>query len=272
MDSTDLPQISKKVRCQILEMIFGAGSGHLAGPLSSVDILVSLYFGGIMNKNDKFVLSCGHYAPALYAVLANAGKFPEKELKTFGQLGTRLQAHPHNLDLSGIETSSGPLGLGLSQSAGLALGIKPNRIYCLMSDGEQNEGGVWETVMFSAKYKLDNLCAIIDKNGIQIDGKTQEIMPTEDLAAKYLAFGWEVFEIDGHVFGQILNALEFAKTVKDKPVVIIARTVAGKGVSFMEGKWEWHHASLSSEMYKKAISELENSKHEIRNPKQIQKS
>ncbi|PIU03684.1 transketolase [Candidatus Shapirobacteria bacterium CG08_land_8_20_14_0_20_39_18] len=256
MDSNDLPQISKKVRRQILEMIYQAGSGHLAGSLSSTDLLVSLYFGGILNKNDKFVLSCGHYAPALYAVLANAGKFPEKELKTFGQLGTRLQTHPHNLSLPGIETSSGPLGLGLAQAAGMAMGIKPNRIYCLMSDGEQDEGGVWETVMFAAKYKLDNLVAIIDKNGIQIDGKTSEIMPTEDLAAKYISFGWEVFEIDGHVFGQVLNALEFAKTVKDKPVVIIARTIAGKGVSFMEGKWEWHYASLSKELFNKALKEL----------------
>lgn len=257
----NLPQISKKVRRQILEMVYNAGSGHSAGPLSSVDLLVALYFGGIMNKNDKFILSCGHYAPALYAVLANAGKFPEKELETFGQLGTRLQAHPHNLSLPGIETSSGPLGLGLAQAAGMALSFDfaqdKGRVYCLMSDGEQDEGGVWETVMFGAKYKLDNLVAIIDKNGIQIDGKTTEIMPIEDLAAKYLAFGWEVFEIDGHVFGRILNALEFAKSIKGKPVAIIARTVAGKGVSFMEGKWEWHHGSLTESQFKQALKELQ---------------
>lgn len=264
MDVNDLSQLSRKIRRQIIEMVYNAGSGHLAGPLSSTDILVALHFGKVMDKGDKFVLSCGHYAPVLYAVLASKCLIEEKELETFGQLGTRLQAHPHNLSLPEIETSSGPLGLGLSQAAGMALGVRARvrvrerapRIYCLMSDGEQNEGGVWETAMFASKYKLDNLCAIIDKNGIQIDGETKKIMPTEDLASKYLAFGWEVFEVNGHIFGQIIDALESAKKIKSKPTLIIAKTISGKGVSFMEGKPEWHHASLNTALLKQALSDL----------------
>lgn len=260
---SNLPNLAKQVRRDILEMVFAAGSGHLAGPLSSTDLLVSLYFGGVLTKRDKFVLSAGHYCPALYSVLARAGFFPERELKTFREIGTRLQGHPRGLSLPGIETSSGPLGQGLSQSAGIALGWQMDgeskderRVYCLMSDAEQQEGQIWEAVMLAAKYKLSNLVGIIDCNGIQIDGATEEIMPLGDLSLKYHSFGWEVFSIDGHNFSQILEALASTRTNKDRPTVIIARTIAGKGVSFMEGKWEWHAGSLSKKQFEKAMKEL----------------
>lgn len=256
----NLPEIAKRVRKNILEMVFEAGSGHLAGSLSSTDILVSLYFGTI-KRGDKFVLSAGHYCPAYYSVLAEAGEIPRKELKTLRSLDSRLQGHPHNLSLPGIIlTSSGPLGQGLSQAAGFALAGKVDkedwRVYCLMSDAEQQEGQTWEAAEFSAKYKLDNLVGIIDKNGIQIDGTVEEIMPLGDLSLKYHSFGWEVFEIDGHNFAQIIDALESTKLVKERPTVIIARTVAGKGVSFMEEKWEWHSGKLTREQLKQAIKEL----------------
>lgn len=273
----NLPEIAKRVRKEILGMVFEAGSGHIAGSFSSTDILVSLYFGDILEKKDKFVLSAGHYCPAYYSVLAEADMIPKKELKTLRSLGSRLQGHPHNLGLPGIVlTSSGPLGQGLSQAAGLALAAKmdpsastsamssvPNgsrqakfRVYCLMSDAEQQEGQIWEAAMFSAKYKLDNLVGIIDKNGIQIDGTTEEIMPLGDLGAKYLSFGWETMEIDGHNFGQILDALETSKHISDKPTVIIARTIPGKGVSFMEGKWQWHVGAPTKKELEKALKEL----------------
>lgn len=261
MEIAHLPNIAKKIRRQIIQMVFEAGSGHLAGPLSATDLLVACYFGGILEKEDKFILSAGHYSPAFYSVLANLGSMSEKELETFEKIGSRLQGHPRYHSLPGIETSSGSLGQGLSQAAGMALALKMNsstkrRIYCLMSDGEQQEGAVWETAMFAAKYKLDNLCAIIDKNNIQIDGETKNIMPLRDLGAKYLSFGWEVFEVDGHNFGKILEVMAVAKDVHRKPVVIIAKTIAGKGISFMEGKWEWHHGKLSENLFKKALAEL----------------
>lgn len=261
METVHLPNIAKKVRRQVLEMIYEAGEGHLAGSLSATDLLVAVYFGGILQKEDHFILSCGHYCPALYAVLSMTGLFPEEELKTFKKLGTRLQGHPHRFDLPGIETSSGPLGQGLSQAAGIALGMKMDknkmtRVYCLMSDAEQQKGQVWEAAMFAAKYNLNNLLAIIDKNEIQIDGFTNQIMPLQDLAAKYLSFGWKVFEIDGHRFDQILEVLGSARKNKEKPIALIARTIAGKGVSFMEEKWEWHHGRLSNEQYKKALEDL----------------
>lgn len=257
----NLPEIAKQVRKEILGMVFEADSGHIAGPLSSTDILVSLYFGGILARKDKFVLSAGHYCPAYYSVLAEAGVISKKELKTLRSMDSRLQGHPHNLALPGIVlTSSGPLGQGLSQAAGLALAAKMDkqdqRVYCLMSDAEQQEGQIWEAVMFSAKYKLDNLVGIIDKNGIQIDGATEEIMPLGDLGAKYLAFGWETMEIDGHNFGQILDALETSRHISGKPTVIIARTIPGKGVSFMEGKWQWHARAPTKKEFEKALKEL----------------
>ena len=266
MDAVHLPQKACRVRRRILQMIFQSGSGHIAGPLSSADLLVALYFGGTMAENDRFILSCGHYCPAWYAVLTEAGLFSEKKLETFKEINSPLQGHPHRGSLPGIETSSGPLGQGLSQAAGMALAFKmdastdsgqaKNRVYCLMSDAEQQEGQVWEAAMFAAKYKLDNLVAIIDRNGIQIDGQTEKVMPLGDISAKYLAFGWNIFEIDGHIYGQILNALESAKQIKGKPTVIIAKTVAGKGVSFMEGKYEWHHGSLTREQLEQALKEL----------------
>ena len=244
MDSNDLPQISKKVRRQILEMIYQAGSGHLAGSLSSTDLLVSLYFGGILNKNDKFVLSCGHYAPALYAVLARAGYFPVSKLKTYSKLNSPLQGHPERFRLPGIETTSGPLGCGLAQAAGIALASRMDnahfRVYCTVSDAEHDEGNHWEAVLFAAKYKLSNLTVFVDRNNIQIEGPTETTLPLEPLRAKYEAFNWKVVEIDGHNMAEIIAAVAKARAEDSRPTAIIAHTVAGKGVAYMEGKSEWH--------------------------------
>lgn len=260
MSAVHLPDISRKIRRQILEMIFSAGDGHLAGSFSSADLLTALFYGGIMGKNDRFVLSCGHCCPVLYSILIDQGKISEEELKNYKEIGSPLQGHPHKFPELGIETSSGPLGQGLSQAAGMALGLKMDhqsgRIFCLMSDGEQQKGQVWEAAMFASKYKLNNLVAMIDKNDIQIDGEVGEIMDLGDLSAKYLSFGWRVFELNGHNFVQILDTLEKAKKEREKPALIIAKTVAGKGISFMEGRWEWHHGKLSEEQYKMAMAEL----------------
>lgn len=241
-----------KIREDIIEMLVEAGSGHSAGPLGMADIFTTLYFKILKHdpKNpnweyrDRLVLSNGHICPVLYATLAHAGYFPVKELKTLRKLGTRLQGHPHRTALPGLETTSGPLGSGLSQSSGMAyVGLMDDlkwRVYCLMSDGEHQEGNTWEAVMFAGKYKLHNLTAIIDRNNIQIDGYTEDIMPLESLRAKYEAFNWYVIEIDGHNFQEIIDACNLAKTIYEKPVVIIAHTIPGKGVSYMEGDYRWH--------------------------------
>jgi transketolase len=256
------------IRASILEMLVSAGSGHTAGPLGMTDIFTALYFH-IANhdpKNpdwpnrDRIILSNGHITPVRYATMAHAGYFPVEELLTLRKFGTRLQGHPERHALPGLENTSGPLGSGLSQAIGMALGLRMDggsplsfkerglggevfpkpHIYCLMSDGELNEGNSWEAIMFAGKEKLSNLTAIIDRNNIQIDGNTEDVMPLEPLADKWRAFNWYVIEIDGHNFQDIVDAVNLAKAVPEKPTVIIARTIPGKGISEIEGDYKWH--------------------------------
>ncbi len=234
-------------------MLVHAKSGHSAGPLGMADVFTALYFE-IMNydpknptdpKRDRFVLSNGHICPVWYATLAHAGFFPMSELATLRKLGSRLQGHPHGEELPGAENSSGPLGQGLSQAAGMAyVGLKMKkeswRVYAALSDGEQDEGQTWEAAMFAGKYKLRNLTALIDRNNIQIDGYTEDIMPLEPFADKWRAFGWHVLEVDGHNFREIIDACNEAKAIYEKPTAIICHTIPGKGVDFMEFRYEWH--------------------------------
>jgi transketolase len=259
---------ANSIRQDIIEMLVTAGSGHSAGPLDMADVFSALYFGVLNHKpedpkwegRDRVILSCGHICPVLYATMAEAGYFPKEELKTLRKLGTRLQGHPHNLALPGIENTSGPLSQGSSQAVGQALGLKMdhkrNRVYLIMSDGEQQEGQIWEAVMFAGKNKLSNLTAILDRNNIQIDGYTEDIMPLEDLAAKYRAFGWYVLEVDGHNVQAVIDALMEAKAIYEKPTIIIAHTIAGKGVDFMEGDYKWHGNPPNKEQAKIALDEL----------------
>jgi transketolase len=256
------------IRQDIISMLVNAGSGHSAGPLDMADVFASLYFGVMeydpknpaWEARDRLVLSCGHICPVLYATMAEAGYFPKEELMTLRKLGTRLQGHPHNLDLPGIENSSGPLSQGASQAVGMALGLKMdhkhNQIYLVMSDGEQQEGQIWEAVMFAGKNKLNNITAIMDRNNIQIDGYTENIMPLEDLSDKYRAFGWHVLEVDGHNVQKIIDACMEAKAIYEKPTMIIAHTIAGKGVDFMEGNYLWHGMPPNKEQAVKALDEL----------------
>lgn len=266
--STDLQLTANKIREDIIEMLVQAGSGHSAGPLGMADIFTALYFE-ILNidpanpqweDRDWFVLSCGHICPVLYATLAERGYFPVSELKTLRKLNSRLQGHPHNLSLPGIETTSGPLAQGTSQAVGVALAMrmsgKKNRVYLIMSDGEQNEGQVWEAVMLAGKEKLHNLTALIDRNNIQIDGYTEDVMPLDNLKAKYEAFNWHVIEVDGHNIQAVINAYREAEAVYEKPTVIIAHTIPGKGVDFMEGKFEWHGKPPKADEAKLALQEL----------------
>lgn len=264
----ELQSRSNLVRQDIISMISKAGSGHPGGSLGITDILVALYFEILKHdpknpklpKRDRLILSHGHVCPALYAVLARAGFFPLSDLLRLRKYESPLQGHPHRQSLPGLETTSGPLGCGLSQACGMALGGKMDkadwRVICLMSDGEQDEGNIWEGVMLASKYKLNNLTALIDRNLIQASGKTEEIMPLESLKSKYEAFGWNVIEIDGHNFEQIINSFELAKNVLDKPTAIIVNTIPGKGVSFMENKPEWHSKVLNEEEAKQALKEL----------------
>lgn len=247
-----LELVANEIRKDIVRMLVAAKSGHSAGPLGMADIFTALYFH-ILRHNpkdpswkyrDRLVLSNGHICPVLYATLARSGYFDPEELLTLRKTGTRLQGHPHRGALPGVETTSGPLGSGLSQAAGMALaarmdGLK-HRIFCLLSDGEHQEGNLWEAAMFIPKNKLNNLTAIIDRNSIQIDGFTESVMPLEPFAQKYEAFGWNVIEISGHDFSQIVSATAQAKAVWEKPTVIIAHTIPGKGVGYMENDYRWH--------------------------------
>lgn len=242
------------IRQNIIKMLVEAGSGHSAGPLGMADVFAALFLHLLhidpqkpdLADRDRVVLSNGHICPVLYATMAEAGFFPVSELQTLRKFGSRLQGHPHRTNLPGLETTSGPLGSGLSQAAGMALAAKMDkadwRVYCLTSDGEHDEGNTWEAVMFAAKYKLDNLTAIMDRNNIQIDGYTEDVMPLENLRAKYEAFGWYVIEIDGHNMQQIVDAVEQSKTIHGKPTMILAHTIPGKGVDFMENDYKWHGA------------------------------
>lgn len=259
------------IRQDIIRMLAKAGSGHAGGSLGMADILTVLYFKILKHSpeqpnnryRDRLVLSNGHICPVLYATLARAGYFPLVKLKSLRQINSGLEGHPHKSSLPGIETSSGPLGQGISQAVGMALAAKMDKqthhIFCITSDGEHNEGQVWEAIMTAHKYKLDNLINIIDYNGIQIDGLTKDIMPLNSLRQKYEAFHWQVLEMNGHNIKEIIKTLTKAKTIK-KPVAIIAHTILGKGVSFMENQYDWHGKAPSEEEKNKALKELENAK------------
>jgi transketolase len=261
-----LKEISKNTRKLILETVAEAGSGHPGGSLSAVEILVTLYFYKMKHdpKNpswedrDRFILSKGHASPLLFSILAQAGYFPIEELKTFRKINSRLQGHP-DFKAPGVEYPGGSLGIGLSVAIGIALAArldnKSHRVYVLLGDGELQEGQVWEAALTAAKYKLDNLTAIIDRNGIQQDGLTEQIMPLEPLAAKWKAFNWNVIQIDGYNFEQIIDALEKAENTINRPTVIIAHTTKGKGVSFMEWAPEWHGKAPKKESLQKIIKE-----------------
>ncbi len=269
MTVTELDNEARQIRKLIIKTLVEAGSGHSAGSLDIVEILVALYYYTLnidpQNPNDpdrdRFILSAGHLNPALYVVLAKRGFFPIKELSTLRKINSRLQGHPHNLSCPGIENSSGPLGQGISQAVGMALASKldkkSNRIYCLISDGEHNEGQVWEALMFAAKYKLNNLTIIVDRNKIQIDGSTEDIMPLEPLVAKYRAFNYHVIEIDGHSIGHLIDALSQAQQYYDRPTIILAHTIPGKGVSFIENDYRWHGKAPTSNEAADALLELE---------------
>lgn len=259
------------IRASIIEMLLEAGSGHTAGPLGMADIFTALYFHELRHdpKNplwagrDRVVLSNGHICPVLYAAMAHAGYFPVKELKTLRKFGSRLQGHPHREWLPGIETSSGPLGSGLSQATGMALAERMDFgkstakfFYCLMSDGELDAGNSWEAALLAGKEKLGNLIAIIDRNNIQIDGFTEDVMPLEPLHMKWESFGWHVQEIDGHSFHAIDEAIGQAKAIFDKPSVIIAHTIPGKGVAEWERDYKWHGITPNKEQAAMALEEL----------------
>jgi transketolase len=267
----DIPFLRKQaklVRVEILKMLTLAGSGHTGGSLSAADILTALYFSKMRYKpdepgwkeRDRFILSKGHAAPLLYAVLAMAGYFDRSVLKTLRKLGSPLQGHPCSRILPGVEISTGSLGQGLSVSNGIAISLKmdnlSSRVYCLLGDGEIQEGQVWEAAMTAAHYKLDNLCAIVDLNGLQIDGPVSKVKAIEPVASKWSAFGWNVIDIDGHDMNEILEALDEAETVKGRPSVILAHTIKGKGVSFFEGKVEYHGISPTPEELEKALEEM----------------
>lgn len=270
-----LEEMANTIRQDIIHALLEAGSGHSAGPLGMADIFAALYFH-VLNHNpkkphwpdrDRLILSNGHICPVRYAAMAHAGYFPVEELKTLRKLGTRLQGHPHRTALPGVETTSGPLGSGLSQACGVALAArldkKKFRVYCALSDGEHDAGNLWEAAMLARKYNLNNLTAIVDRNNIQIDGFTEDVMPLDPLREKYEAFGWHVLEVDGHNIEQFVDAVHEAKAIYERPTVIIAHTIPGKGVSFMERDFLWHGKPPKADEAKKAIRELRTLRGEI---------
>ena len=269
MEIRELLKMAKVVRSDIVTMINKAGSGHPGGSLSAADLMVALYFGDIIKVDpenpdwdgrDRFILSKGHVAPVLYSVLARKGFFPAAELNTLRQLGSILQGHPHKGSTPGLDCSSGSLGQGLSISNGLAIGFKTqkknNRVYCLLGDGELQEGQCWEAVMTAGQHRLDNLCAIVDYNRVQLDGTLAEIKELGDLAEKWNSFGWNVIRLNGHDMEQILNAFRMAQSYKGRPTVLIADTVKGKGVSFMENDCSWHGTAPDDEQLVAALAEI----------------
>ncbi len=280
----NLEEQATRIRESIIEMLVAAGSGHTAGPLGMADIFTAMYFTVLNHdpknpdwvERDRLILSNGHIVPVRYATMAHAGYFPVDELKTLRKFGSRLQGHPERLALPGLENTSGPLGSGLSQASGMAIGLRMDgrhplapserggtghpRVYCLMSDGELNEGNSWEAIMFAGNKKLSNLTAIIDRNNIQIDGMTEDIMPLEPLADKWRAFNWHVIEIDGHNFNEIVDAVNQAKAIAEKPTVIIAHTIPGKGIKEIEFDYRWHGTPPGSgpeDVWKKSDQESE---------------
>lgn len=267
-DINELKEISKKVRKDIIEEVYSANSGHPGGALSIAELLTVLYFNQ-MNINpenpkaearDRFVLSKGHASPALYSTLAHRGFFDVEDLKTFRNIESKLQGHPDMNKVPGVDMTTGSLGQGLSVANGMALSSKLNsnglRVYCLVGDGEIQEGQIWEAAMSSAHYKLDNLCLIVDNNNLQIDGEVDKVKNIYPLDDKFKSFGFEVIKIDGHNIAQIIEAFETAKKIKGKPTVIVANTIKGKGVSFMENQAGWHGKAPNEEQYKQAIEEL----------------
>lgn len=266
----ELESIANQIRESIIEMLVAAGSGHTAGPLGMTDVFTVLYFHTLRHdpKNpawdgrDRLILSNGHICPVLYATMAHAGYFPIEELKTLRKFGSRLQGHPHREFLPALETSSGPLGSGLSQAVGMAIAdardkkTNDRRIYCLMSDGELEEGQTWEAAMLAGRSKLFNLVALIDRNNIQIDGFTEQVMPLEPLGDKWRAWNWHVIEINGHNLDEIASAYEESKSIYEKPTMIIAHTIPGKGVKEFERDFHWHGKPPNAEQAEMALAEL----------------
>ena len=278
-----LEEMANTIRQDIINMVVGAGSGHVGGPLGMADVFTALYFHVLKHDpkkpdwedRDRVILSNGHICPVLYAAMARSGYFPVDELKTLRKFGTRLQGHPHRTKLPGLESSSGPLGSGLSQAVGMAIAAKMDpstssgqvgstsspqarnkQIYCFMSDGEQDAGNIWEAVLLAGKLKLDNLTAVIDRNNIQINGMTEDVMPLEPLKDKYEAFNWHVLEVNGHSMQEIVNAFETAHAIYEKPVLILAHTIPGKGVDFMEFSYPWHSKPFKPEDVKESLNQL----------------
>lgn len=283
-----LELLANDIRQDIVKSLEAAGSGHSAGPLGLSDIFTALYFDILKHdphnpdwdERDILLLSNGHCVPVQYVTMAHVGYFPKKELSTLRQFKSRLQGHPERQALPGLENTSGPLGCGLSQAAGIALAMQMNKdshrwVYCVTGDGELNEGNVWEAAMFTAKYKLHNVIAIVDRNNIQIDGTTEYVMPLEDLRAKWEAFGWHVIEIDGNDMEAVIDACAMGRAIVEKPVVIIAHTIPGKGVDYMEYDYHWHGmpvglkdvagAPPKNEQAKVALKELRTLRGKIRN-------
>ncbi len=264
-----LERRANSIREDIIRMLEHAGSGHSAGPLGLADIFTALYFDILKHdpkktdweERDILLLSNGHCVPVRYVTMAHAGYFDRKELMTLRQFGSRLQGHPERLRLPGLENTSGPLGCGLSQAAGMSLAMRMDGqhhrwVYVVLGDGELNEGNIWEAAMLASKYRLNNIIGIIDRNNIQIDGPTENVMPLEDLKDKWEAFGWHVIEIDGNDIEAIIDACAMARAIVEKPVMIIAHTIPGKGVDFMEYDFHWHGAPPNHEQAVKALHEL----------------
>lgn len=267
---SQIEQKAVEIRRDIITMLQTAGSGHSAGPLGLADIFAALYFSVLKLRpeepdwpeRDVFFLSNGHCVPVQYAAMAEAGFFPKDELGTLRKLGSRLQGHPEREKLPGLENTSGPLGSGLSQAAGYAYSLQyidansHRFVYVMMGDGELDEGNIWEAAMFAGKYKLSQLIAFVDRNNIQIDGNTEDIMPLEDLKAKWESFGWHVLEIDGHNVASVIDACSQARAISYQPTVIICHTIPGKGVDFMEYNYKWHGMPPNAEQAKEALEDL----------------
>lgn len=269
MTNRELELIAARGRRLGMDMVFRAASGHIGGSLSAMDILTELYFEELRidparpqaPERDRFVMSKGHCTPALYSVLALRGYFPEKELELFRSIEGHMSGHPDMVHVPGVDMSTGSLGQGLSAAVGMALAAKLDgagyRVFALMGDGEIEEGQIWEAAMSAAKYGLSNLCGIVDVNGLQIDGRTADVMPSEPLDAKFAAFGWNVIKADGHDFDSLRAAFAAARAEKDRPSVILAKTVKGKGVSFMENEAGWHGKAPNAAQYERAVAELD---------------
>jgi len=275
----ELKLIANNIRIDVVKMLHEAKSGHPGGSIGLADIITVLYFNAMTynpqkpewEERDRLILSNGHVCPVLYSAMAEAGYFPKEELMSLRKLGSRLQGHPHRSALPGLETSSGPLGQGLSQAVGMAIVAKTEhkhwRTYCIVSDGEQDEGQSWEAALLASKYKLGNLTVIMDRNNIQIDGTTYEVLPLEPLADKYKSFGWNVIKVNGHYIQGLLDAIKKAKEVTDKPTIIIAKTVPGKGIPFMEYMVEWHGKVPGKEQTEEAIKVLKHREELIKEEK-----